>query len=330
MIRTRFATAAALTAAGLLLAACSSGSPSGGGDADGSSSGSDELTDITVGVLTIAPSAAVQYGIDNGIFEDHGLNVTLEAAQGGAAMLPSVSTGEYDFGVGNPLSVLTAATQGIDMRIASGYSFSWDEGDDANAVVVRTGDGIESWKDLEGKTVSTNTLKTQGDLTINEAVELDGGDASKLDYIEIPFPDALAQLENGNADAVWIPEPFLSAAKADPDTYTVLGYPNQDGLPGIPTMVTFTSGTLADENPELVSQWRDAVTESLEAATADEEGFKETIVDFTGMPAETVDAMKQERLSGELDPQIIADLSALSVKWEFLGSEPDLDTVIIK
>ncbi|MGO1769057.1 MAG: ABC transporter substrate-binding protein [Microbacterium sp.] len=326
MTRTRFASLAALAAAGLVLASCSSGSPSGGGGGGGQGEG--DLTPITVGLLSIAPSAAVQYGIDQGIFEEHGLDVTIETAQGGAAMLPAVSTGQYDFGVGNPLSVLTAATQGVDVRIVSGYSFSWDEGDDANAVVVRADDGIESWSDLEGKTVATNTLKTQGDLTINEAVEADGGDPSAVDYIEVPFPDALAQLDGGNADAVWIPEPFLSAALAEPEKYSVLGYPNQDALPGIPTMVTFASGGTVDDDPELVQQWRDAVTEALEAATEDEEGFKETIVSFTDMPAETVDAMKQERLAGELDDQVIVDLSDMAVKWSFLESEPDLDTVI--
>ncbi|WP_221583375.1 ABC transporter substrate-binding protein [Microbacterium sp. G2-8] len=325
--RTRFAAIGAIAAAGLLLASCSEGSPSGGGS-EGGSADDEGLTPITVGVLKIAPAAAVQYGIDEGIFEEHGLDVTLAEAQGGAAMLPSVSTGEYDFGVGNGLSVLTAATQGIDMRMVSGYSYSLPEGEDINAVVVRAGDGIESWSDLEGKTVATNTIKTQGDLTINEAIERDGGDPSTVEYIEVPFPDALPQLEGGNADAVWIPEPFYSAAKADPDTYSILGFPNQDTVPGLPTMVTFASGATVDEDPELVEQWRAAITETLDAAMADEEGNRETIVEFTGMPAETVDVIGLERLSGELDEDIIVELSDMAVKWGFLESEPDLDTVI--
>lgn len=170
MNSTRFAAVGAIAAAGLLLASCSSGSPSGGGADDGTADGGGDLTPITVGLLSIAPSAAVHYGVEEGIFEEHGLDVTIETAQGGAAMLPAVSTGQYDFGVGNPLSVLTAASQGVDMRIVSGYSFSLEEGEDANAVVTLADSGIESWSDLEGKTVATNTIKTQGDLTINEAV----------------------------------------------------------------------------------------------------------------------------------------------------------------
>ncbi|MEL5991562.1 ABC transporter substrate-binding protein [Microbacterium phosphatis] len=331
--RTRLLSATALAAVGFLsLTACSSGSPSGPAETEPADTapaeGGGELTPITVGLLTIAPAAAVQYGVDEGIFEAHGLDVTVQIAQGGAAMLPAVSTGQIDFGVGNPLSVLTAASQGVDVRIASGYSFSLAEGDDINAVVARADDGIESWKDLSGRSVSVNAVKTQGDLTIGESVEKDGGDPSTVEYIEIAFPDALAQLDGGNVDAVWIPEPFLSIALADPDKYTVVGYPNQNAIPGLPTMVTFTSGAVA-EDTELVENWRAAVAETLEAATDDREGFGQTIAEFTGMPEAAAANLRLERLDAELDPQLITDLSDLAQKFTFLESAPDLDTVIL-
>src|SRR5690606_3789653 len=182
------------------------------------------------------------------------------------------------------------------MRIASGYSFSLQDGDDINAVVALADSGIESWADLEGKSVSVNAVNTQGDLTINEAIEQDGGDPSSVEYIEIAFPDALAQLDSGNVDAVWVPEPFLGAALADPDTYSVVGSPNQATIPGLPTMVTFTSGALADADPELVEQWRGAVTDVLAATEEDPEGFAQTIASFTGMPEASAMELRLERL----------------------------------
>jgi len=216
----------------------------------------------------------------------------------------------------------------VDVRIASGYSFSLAEGDDINAVVARADDGIESWKDLSGRSVSVNAVKTQGDLTIGESVEKDGGDPSTVEYIEIAFPDALAQLDAGNVDAVWIPEPFLSMALAAPDKYSVVGYPNQNAIPGLPTMVTFTSGAVA-EDAELVSMWREAVADTLKAATDDREGFGQTIAEFTGMPEAAAANLRLERLDGELDPQLITDLSDVALEFGFLETAPDLGTVII-
>lgn len=329
MSRIRTRSLAALALAGVFaLAACNAGSPSGE-TADPADAGTGELTPITIGLLSIAPAAAVQYGIDQGIFAEHGLDASVQITAGGAAMLPAVATGQIDFGVGNPLSVLVAASQGVDVRIASGYSFSLDTGDDINAVVTRAGDGIETWADLEGQRVSVNAINTQGDLTIKESVEADGGDPESLQFIEIPFPEALAQLDSDNVDAVWIPEPFLSAAVADPEAYTVVGYPNQNTIPGLPTMVTFTSGTVADDDPELVERWREAITDVLAAATADGEGFGTTIAEFTGMPEAAAMNLRLERLSGELDPALIVELGALADKFDFIGTVPDLDTVIL-
>lgn len=329
MSRTRITALAALAAGALLLTACTSGSPSGDPDPTGDTgTGTEELTSITVGSLAIAPSAAVQYGLDQGIFEEHGLDVEIQIADGGAAMLPAVSTGQLDFGVGNPLSVLVAASQGVDVRVASGYSFSLEEGEDINAVVTRAGDGIDSWADLEGKRVSVNAVNTQGDLTIKESVAKDGGDPDALNFIEIGFADALAQLDGNNVDAVWIPEPFLSAAVADPTKYAVLGYPNQNTIPGLPTMVTFTSGAVA-EDTETLEKWRTALAATLDAANADREGFAATIAEFTGMPEAVALDLRLERLSADLDPQVLIDLSDLALKYDFMDSEPDLETVII-
>lgn len=321
------ATIGALAATGLLLASCSSGSPSGGTPSESAGGGSEELTPITVGLLTIAPSAAVEYGIQNGIFEEHGLDVETSIAQGGAAMLPAVSTGQIDFGVGNPLSVLTAASQGIDVRITSGYSFSLEEGDDINAVVAKADSGITTWADLEGKTVSVNAVNTQGDLTIKDSVAKDGGDPDAVNFSEIAFPDALAQLDAGNVDAVWIPEPFLGGALTQPEEYTVVGYPNQNSLPGLPTMVTFASGAVV-EDTETLEKWRSAITDVLETVNGDPEGFAAVIAEFTGMPEATALELRLERLSGELDPQVITDLSALAAEYGFIESEPDIDVVI--
>ncbi|WP_460801990.1 ABC transporter substrate-binding protein [Microbacterium sp. GXF6406] len=327
MRRSRLLSVAALAVAGALaLSGCSEGTPSG--DAAPSAAAEGDLTPITVGLLTIAPAAAVQYGIDEGIFEEHGLDVTTQITQGGAAMLPAVSTGQIDFGVGNPLSVLVAASQGVDVRVVSGYSFSNAEGDDSNAVITKAGSGIDSWGDLEGKTVSVNAINTQGDLTIMESVEADGGDPAAVKFIEIAFPDALAQLDKGNADAVWIPEPFLASAVADPAKYEVLGYPNQNTIPGLPTMVTFTSASVA-EDTETVEKWRAAISEVLQATIDDPDGFAATISEFTGMPADAAQKLRLEVLTGDLDPDLIVQLSGLASKHGFIASEPDLDTVIV-
>ncbi|VXB84697.1 ABC transporter substrate-binding protein [Citricoccus sp. K5] len=333
--RTALTTMTTLAAAGLLLTGCSGGSPSGtdsSAPAENAAAGTEELTPVTVGLLPIATSAAVPLGIDEGIFEKHGLDVTIQQGQGGAALLPAVSSGTVEFAVGNPQSILLANSQGLDIKIIAGYSTSYENVDDPedqapSGVIALEESGISSWADLEGKRVAVNTLNTQGHLTIMQSVEADGGDPEQVEFTEIGFPDQLAQLEQGNIDAAWIPEPFLSQGRAQ-EGIQFIG-DSLRAIDGLYSMVTFTNGDYAEANPEVVAAFRDATTESTELAMADEDAFREAIVDYTGMDAAVVDSLNLEYLSGELDRTILEDLSATAHKFGFLDSEPDLDQTIL-
>ncbi|KAD4060018.1 thiamine biosynthesis protein [Arthrobacter yangruifuii] len=317
----------------LALTGCSGGSTAGS-DAESSpsgsaGSGSGEMQEIVVGVLSIAPSSAMQYGIDEGIFEKHGLDIELQPGTGGAAMLPAVSTGDIQFAVGNPLSVMVAKDKGLDMKIVSGYSNSLAEGNDINGVVTRADSGITSFGDLEGKTTTVNAINTQGDLTIMEAAALDGADPEKIKFNELPFPDMEAQLEMGNTDAIWLPEPFLSRALANPD-YALVGYPNQEAVPGMPTMVTFTSGRYADENPDTVKAFKEAVTETLTQAQANVDDVRATLPAFMGMDAAVAEKLNMEEFDGELRSDQLDDMGALMLKYEFVAKEPDVDAMTVQ
>jgi len=325
MRKSRLSALAALTVAGLMLAGCSGGSLSGESAAPSDDAASGELIPVTVGLLQIAPHAAMQLAIDEGIFEEHGLDVTIQLGQGGAALLPAVSSGSIQFAVGNPLSVLVAASQGLEMKIVAGYSHQ-EQGVPASGLVVRGDSGIASFKDLEGKTVAVNAVNTLGDLGTMGLVEQDGGDPEAVKFTEIAFPDQLAQLEQGNIDAAWIPEPFISAALAT-DGMEYLGN-TFDVIPGLYSTVTFTSASYADANPDVVKAFAEGVADATAFAMENDDLNREAIVAYTGMPAEVVGDLQLEVLSGDLDRGILEDLTALAMKYGFLQSEPDLDKVI--
>ncbi|WP_146338546.1 ABC transporter substrate-binding protein [Nesterenkonia sp. NBAIMH1] len=315
----------------LTLTAC--GGNGDGGDNGGAANGDDaadgELTEISLGVLSIAPSAAVQYGLDNDIFEEHGFDVTLTPGQGAAAMLPAVQTGDMDYAIGNALSVLVAVDQGLDMRILTGYSHSYAEGDDINGVVVRSDDDVESWADLEDLSVAVNVLNGQGDLTIMESVAEDGGDPDALGLTEVDFPDMAAQLERGNIDAAWLPEPFLSQALAE-DEFELLGYPNQEVIPGLPTMISFTSGERADAEPEEVEQFQEALTDVLEQAEGDPDGVAASLAEFLDLPEDAAANVNMEEFDGDPRQDQLSDMVDLMVEYDFIDEEIDLDSVIVE
>ncbi|WP_404289066.1 ABC transporter substrate-binding protein [Glutamicibacter arilaitensis] len=316
----------------LALVGCGAGSPSGSESApkdNANGSADSSLTKVVVGILPIAPSVAVQQGIDSGVFEKHGLEIELNTSNAGAAMLPAVSTGELAIAVGNPLSVMTAVDKGLDMKIVSGYSESVSEGEDANGVIVRKDSGIDSWDDLAGKTTSVNALRTQGDLTIMESAQKAGAEPKDLKFSEMPFPDMEAQLDRGNVDAMWTPEPFLSRALANEDN-VLLGYPNQEAIVGMPTMVSFTSGKFAEENPEVISSWKAAMGEILPASQSDPDSARAMLPEFINMDAEVAKGLAMETWEAETPVKELTELGDLAAKFGFLEKAPDINSLIIK
>src|SRR5690625_1307677 len=194
----------------LLLAACG---PGDDGGAPAGRAGDGELTEVTVGVLPIVDVAPIYVGIEQGLFEEHGLELNLELAQGGAAVVPGVVSGEIQFGFSNVTSLLLAAHEGLPLRIvAPGSSTTGEPGQDYAAVVTNPDSGIETPADLTGHTVAVNTLNNIGDSTVSKVVNDDGADPSAVEFIELGFPDMPAALSSGQVDAAWILEPHLSTA----------------------------------------------------------------------------------------------------------------------
>lgn len=285
-----------------------------------------DLIPMTIGVLPIAPSVAVKYGVEEGIFEEHGFDVEITRANSGAAMLPAVANNQIDIGVGNPLSVLIANDSGLDIRVMTGYSNSLSEGEDINGIVTRSESDIESYADLAGSNVAINQLQSQGDLTIMEMTDAEGADPEAIEFSEIPFVEMPGHLEQGNVDAVWVPEPFLSDLLSD-DAYRLVGFPNQEAIPGLPTMVTFASGDFVTKQPEVVEAFGDAMTDVLSQASANEDDAKALLGAFMELPTEVAEQLRMEEWNGEIQEAQLQALADLAVKFDYVSEAPDIASI---
>ncbi|MEV5303293.1 ABC transporter substrate-binding protein [Amycolatopsis methanolica] len=181
----------------------------GGGGSSATNAAGD--TAIKVGVISIVDVAPIYLGVSKGFFKEQHLDVSLETAQGGAAIVPGVMSGQFQFGFSNTISLLLAQSQGLPVKVVSSGNASTGElGKDFGAVVVKADSPIRTTADLAGKKVAVNTLKNiNTTATINEVVRQAGGDPSKIQYVELAFPDIAAAVARGDVDAGQVVEPFL-------------------------------------------------------------------------------------------------------------------------
>ncbi|HEU4544544.1 MAG TPA: ABC transporter substrate-binding protein [Jiangellaceae bacterium] len=320
----------ALTAvAVVLLAAC--GEDDGGDEqADASTqepTAGGEPDSVTVGVIPIVDVAPIYLGIEQGFFEEQNIDVTLESGQGGAAIVPGVVSGEFQFGFSNVTSLLIARTEGLDLKVVTaGNSTTGEEGADFGAVVVREDSDIQDAADLAGRSVAVNTLNNIGTSTINKVVRDAGGDPSTINYTELAFPDMPAALQDGQVDAVWVVEPFLTISTQQGARPVAWNFAGTD--PNLMIAAYFTTQELIDSNPELVERFTTAMTESLEYADSNPDEARRILSTYTQIDEATAEALTLPKWPTEIATETVQLLADLAVEDGLVDTEPDVDALL--
>jgi NitT/TauT family transport system substrate-binding protein len=315
---------AALMAAPLLLAVACGGSD---GENTGGDAGGGELDRVTVGVIPIVDVAPIYLGADQGFFEEQGIDLTLEAAQGGAAVVPGVVSGDYQFGFSNVTSLLVAAQEGLPLQVvANGVASTGEEGADFGAVVTSPDSGITDAAGLAGKRIAVNTLNNIGTTTVNASIRAAGGDPSGVDYVELPFPDMPAALDAGNVDAIWVVEPFLTLATTNGATFVASNF--VDAADDLTVATYFTSKQLAGEDADLVERFTTALEQSLEFASENPDETRAILGTYTQIDQAVIDAMTLPAWPTEINRKSIEQLGDLSVEDGLLDEQPDLDALL--
>jgi NitT/TauT family transport system substrate-binding protein len=316
----RILSALAGSTALLLLSAC-------GGGGDAGESGGSGPDDITVGLIPIVDVAPVYLGIEEGFFEKRDLNVKVQTAEGGAAIVPGVVSGDFQFGFSNVTSLLLAQSEGLPLKIvAAGDSSTGRQGADFSGVVVPKGSEIEDAADLAGKTVAVNTLKNIGDTTVRQSVEKAGGDPSAVKFVELEFPDMPAALAKGQVDAAWVVEPFLTITKDQGGTDIASNL--VDTQKNLMIAAYFTSEEVLASDPELVDRFTAAVNESLRYADQNPDAVREIIQSYTDIPADVANRMVLPQWTGEINTETVELLAQLAQEDGLVQEPVDTEALL--
>ncbi|MEO6505307.1 MAG: ABC transporter substrate-binding protein [Terrimesophilobacter sp.] len=307
----------------LALSACGTSAPATNtGD---SGSGTKTITKITVGVIPIVDTAPIWLGVKKGFFKDEGLDVTVQPTTGGAASVPGVVAGSYDFAFGNFVSTMVANDKGLGLKyVTNGNSTAGEP--DFSAVVVPADSPIKTPADLSGKTISVNNLQNIGDTTIRTVVDDDGGDSSKIKFVEVAFPDAEAAITNKQVDAAWILAPFLDSAVANGARVITYNFSAFD--PALDIAGYFTLAKTVKEKPELTKSFTTAMNKSLEYADSHPDEVKQIVTTYTKMTADQLDKMVLPKFHADFNRDALKKLGAAAAKYGTLSKAPDLNALL--
>jgi NitT/TauT family transport system substrate-binding protein len=288
-----------------------------------------EAATLKVGVIPIADVAPLYVGMKQGFFKQEKLTIKPQLAEGGAQIVTSTVSGDYQIGFSNTTSLIIAGSKKLPIKIiAQGVlgaakptpDQAWD------AVLVKKGSDIHSPKDLEGKTVSVNTLQNVGPLTINTALKKRGVDYKKVKYLEVPFPDANAALQAGRIDAAWVVEPFVSQGKAQGST--PLLFPYEETAPNLTVATYFATDQYISGNQDVVDRFVRAMNKSLDYSQSHPDAVRKAVLDYTEIPAPAAKAMNLPQWRSNLNRPTIDETAKLAAEYGYVKDQPNLDDLI--
>lgn len=165
-------------------------------------SAADNVTEKITFVLDWTPNTnhTGLYVAENlGYFEDQGLEVEIvQPPEGGADAL--VASGRAQFGVSFQDSMAPGVAGDNALPTTAVAALIQHN---TSGIISRKGEGMDTPKGMEGKKYATWDGPIEVAM-IQNVVEQDGGDFSKVEMIPSTVTDEVSALESGSVDAIWI------------------------------------------------------------------------------------------------------------------------------
>ncbi len=244
--------------------------------------------------LPAGDKAAIYLGVEQGLFAAEGIEVEIASARGGSDVVTKLATNSADFGSAGLASLLQAKAQGEVPVVAVAPIYNKQP----DAFFTTEGSGINSFKDIVGKTVATPTFSASN-VVWPLLLERNGIDPASVKLLKLD-PGALApMLATGKVDATinWLtvaPGFVRALGEADKTLKTIPW--SEYGFEGYGLSLV-ASQRFVQRNPEVAKKFVKAYQQAQKNAIAD--------------PAAAAAALK--KMVAEVDEQQAEEQFAASV-----------------
>jgi NitT/TauT family transport system substrate-binding protein len=171
------------------------------------SAGAAEMTKLTVSYSATADFAPAFIAKDAGIFEKHGLDVTLTNLATTSLSPPALMSGSLQIASNSPPLLLLANDGGMDLVAVAGVA-AMDERHPRSSLVTRTGFTATKAQDFSGKKIARPGINSAIDLVLKKWLLDHGVALNQVTLVETPFTQMGDLLKAGQIDAAFELEPL--------------------------------------------------------------------------------------------------------------------------
>ncbi|WIY07591.1 ABC transporter substrate-binding protein [Amycolatopsis mongoliensis] len=321
--RVRACRAALALAAVTVLTGCAA---LGSTSSDTSSSGSGlEKPTLKVSILPTTDLAPFWLAQDSGYFKDEGLTVDSVVAASGQASLAKSISGEADIAFSTYPPFFTARSSGAaDMQLVADAT---SVNAKSNAIVTVPNSPVKTIFDLADKKIAITAKNTASDLLTRSVMQDHGVDYSKVKWVLIPLPNIAAALQQGQADAAYLPEPYITQAAKTVGAIPVIDI-NSGATQDFPLTGYGATRKWVRENPKTLSAFQRAMQRATHEATNDRSKVEPLLVRFAKIDEDTAKLLTLPGYGSTLDSRRLQRVPDLLLQLGVIPSPIDVNSMI--
>ncbi|WP_410613814.1 ABC transporter substrate-binding protein [Amycolatopsis sp. lyj-109] len=290
-------------------------------------SSSPSAAKLRVSMMSTIDTAPFWLAKDGGYFQREGLDVSTTDAATGQASLTKLLSGEADIAYSSYTPFFVARSKGTaDIRLVADASSA---GPRSTGLVALPASGIRSAADLAGKRIGISAPNTIAD-TLTKSVLADNHvDSSGIKWVPLPLPNTATALKNGDIDAGFLTEPFITQAQrttgatlvADTGTGSTVDFPTA----GYGALGSFTSAA-----PGTVAAFRRAMAAATRDAVADRKKIEPLMVKYAKIDPGTAAATGLLTLKSTVDDRQLQRVPDLLLKTGVLTNPVDVAAMVVR
>lgn len=288
-----------------------------------------QLRTVKVGTIPIVAVLPLFAALDQGYFQKEGLEIKATPMAGGAVIIPAMIGGSLDVGFSAYDVVITTRARGMDVTIIAASAREIGPPRPYVGIIAAEGSGINSAKDLEGKTFAVNVLKSLVWVTASEWMAMNGADPKKVNMVEIPFPNQGAALRTKTVDAFTSVDPFMSI-ELERGGVKVIGAPFAAVDPKLPIAGFTATASWVKNNRELTERFVRALYKGTDYLKERPEKRGEILAKFTGVePALAAKLRFYPEFDRYIDAKALQKVVDLTVKWGLISERVDINALAL-
>lgn len=296
---------AAVISVGLLISATACGSEAGKGQDRGA-------TTITLATsITSSSFLGVTAGMEQGIFEKHGVEVEVVKVKSTSEGAAALASGQADISAVLTEGIIRMASAGSDTKIVANMLTE-------QQYILYGGEGVDSLDDLRGSKIGVAGPGSGTEILAKHLLETEGIGQENAEYVPSGvIASQMASVVSGQIDAAGLVPPYDHKADRE-GLHRLIEY--RDLAPGLTPQVFAVTESSIQDNAEALRKFLAAYTESTRWIVENEEAAiailqKDTNTDEETARASYRFAKPDYSLDGRVDPAGLEQWLELSSKY---------------